>query len=106
MYKMSTLNHSQRFHKTCKNFRPILQCVWLILSRKFFSSPAGRKLCIWCQASQAGSSVFTEVNWLKLRYILHIMIWYSPCSQKVLYVLSIFLYARFTPFQKNFVHTH
>ena len=50
--------------------------------------------------------MFTEVNWLKLRYILHIMIWYSPCSQKMLYVLSIFLYARLTPFQKIAVHTH
>ena len=67
----------------------IIQCIWLILSRKFSFSPAGRKLRIWCQASRAGDRVFTEVNWLKLRYILCIMIWHSPCSQKMLYVLSI-----------------
>ena len=72
-------------------------CVWLTLSQKFSSSPAGRKLRIWCQASRVGGGVFTEVNWLKHGYILHIMIWYSPCSQKMLYVLSIFLYAHFTP---------
>ena len=54
----------------------VIQCVWLILSRKFSSSPAGRKLCIWRQASRAVGGVFTEVNWLKLRYILHIMIFY------------------------------
>ena len=84
----------------------IIQCVWLILSRKFSSSPAGRKLRIWRQACRAGGGVFTEVNWLKLRYILHIMIWFSPCSLKMLYVLSIFLYARFTPFQKIVVHAH
>ena len=83
-----------------------IQCVWLILSRKFSSSPAGRKLRVWRQASRAGGGVFTDVNWLKFRYILQIMIWYSPCSQKMLYVLSIFLYARFTPFQKIVVHTH
>ena len=51
-----------------------IQCVWLILSRKFSSSPAGGKLRVWRQASRAGGGVFTEVNWLKLRYILHIMI--------------------------------
>ena len=50
-----------------------VQCVWLILSRKFSSSPAGRKLLVWRQVSRAGGGVFTEVNWLKLRYILHIM---------------------------------
>ena len=33
---------------------------------------AGRKLRVWRQASRAGGGVFTEVNWLKLRYILHI----------------------------------
>ena len=60
-----------------------LQCVWLILSRKFSSSPAVWNLRVWRQASWAGGRVFTEVNWLKLRYILHIMIWYSLCSQKI-----------------------
>ena len=43
-----------------------IQCVWLVLSRKFSSSLAGRKLRIWHQASRAGGGVFTEVNWLKL----------------------------------------
>ena len=71
--------------------QPKMQCVWLILSRKFSSSPAGQKLRVWRQASWAGGRVFAEVNWLKLRYTLHIMIWYSPCSQKMLYVLSIFI---------------
>ena len=41
----------------------IVQWVWLILSRKFSSSPAGRKLRVWRQASRAGGGVFTEVNW-------------------------------------------
>ena len=51
-------------------FTSIIQCVWFILSRKFSSSPAGRKLRVWRQASRAGGGVVTEVNWLKLRYIL------------------------------------
>ena len=60
------------------------QCVWLILLRKFSSTPAGGKLRVWRQASRAEGGVFTEVNWLKLRYIFHIMIWYSSCSRKML----------------------
>ena len=54
-------------------------------------------LSVWHQASRVGCGVFTEVNWLKLRYILNIMIWYSSCSQKMLYVLSflvLFLHFR------------
>ena len=39
----------------------VIQCVWLILSRKFSSSPAGEKLRVWRQASRAGGGVFTEV---------------------------------------------
>ena len=46
-------------------FPRLVQCIWLILSRKFSSSPAGRKLRAWRQASRAGGGVFTEVNWLK-----------------------------------------
>ena len=65
----------------------IEQCAWLILSRKLSSSPAGRKLRVWRQTSRAGGGVFTEVNWLKLRYILHIMLWCSPCSQNLVAVI-------------------
>ena len=68
-------NTQTHTHTHTHKHRPMYtQCVWLILSRKFSSSPAGRELRVWRQAS----GVFTEVNWLKLMYILH-MIWYSPC---------------------------
>ena len=68
-----------------------LQCVWLTLSRKFSSSPAGWKLRVCRQAILAGGGVFTEVNWLKLRYILHIMILCMCCTCKYVPLMDICL---------------